>query len=139
VLLWLPYYYGFGVGVQVRYEIPIVPNGFIPPINDSFSLEPSFGIAWTNYDYAAAGYGIVNFTPALYGLWRFHFSKEFSAYGGLGLGVNIGVVTEPYGGFQPTYFYWDPCIGVNYKWVSSVAFRADLGAQGLKVGFSFYF
>jgi hypothetical protein len=139
VLLWLPYYYGVGFGIQVRYEFRVLPDGFIPSINDEFTLEPSFGVAGTSYGYYATNYGIVNLTPALYGLWRFHFLREFDAYVGLGLGVNIGIPTRAYGGFTPTYFYWDPCIGVTYRFAPSIAVRGQLGAQGLMGGLSFFF
>ena len=139
VLLWLPYYYGYGFGVQVRFEIPVLPDGFIPSVNDEFTLEPSFGIAGTNYGYGGTHYGIVNLTPALYALWRFHFSRDFDAYGGLGLGINFGVLNESYGGFSPTYFYWDPCVGVSYRFAPTIAVRGQLGAQGLLGGLSFYF
>jgi hypothetical protein len=139
LLLWLPYYYGFGFGGQVRLEIPVLPDGFIPAINDEFSLEPSFGMAWTDYNYVDSRYDFVDFTPALYALWRFHFSTQFSAYACLGLGINIGVANRPYAGFYPTYFYWDPGVGISYKFTPGVALRAEIGAQGLKGGFSFYF
>ncbi len=139
LLLWFPYYYGYGFGAQVRFEFPVLPDGFIPTINDEVTLEPSFGIAGTSYGYTGNDYGILNFTPALYGLWRFHFSTQFDVYGGLGLGINFGVVNRPYEGFVPTYFYWDPCVGLNFRFAPSVALRAQLGAQGLLGGFSFYF
>jgi hypothetical protein len=115
------------------------PDGFIPSINDEVTLEPSFGIAGTTYGHEGTDYGIVNLTPALYGLWRFHFSRDFDAYLGLGLGINIGVLNKPYGGFTPTYFYWDPCIGLNYRFAPAIALRIQLGAQGFLGGLSFYF
>jgi len=140
VLLWLPWYYGFGIGGQVRFEIPILPDGFIPAINDEFALEPSFGIDYYNYGGFANSIGTLNFAPALYGIWRFHFSEEFSAYGGLGLGVNIGTYSGDYGGlYNPIYFYWDLVAGLNYMFTKGMAFRAELGSQGLKAGLSFYF
>jgi hypothetical protein len=136
VMLWLPWYYGFGVGGVVRYEIPILPDGFIPSINDEFSLEPSFGVAYSGY----AGVNFLDLNPALYGIWSFNFSKEFRAYGGLGLGANIGVYTGSITtGLNVTYFFWDICAGVFYKLSDSIALRGELGSQGLKAGVAFYF
>jgi hypothetical protein len=136
VMVWLPWYYGFGVGGVVRFEIPILPDGFIPAINDEFSIEPSFGVAYS-------GYGGVNFldlNPALYGIWSFWFSKEFRAYGGLGLGANIGVYTgNVTTGLNLTYFFWDICAGVFYKLNDAIALRGEIGSQGLKAGVSFSF
>ncbi len=141
VLFWLPWlYYGnIGVGGQVRFEIPIVPDGFIPAVNDEFAIEPSFGIAAT---LGCNGCTITQLAPAVYGVWRFHFSEEFSAYGALGLGLNFGIfsgINGFGGGATQVYFYFDPSVGLNYKFSSSIAFRGELGAQGLKAGLSFYF
>jgi hypothetical protein len=136
VMLWLPWYYGFGVGGVVRYEIPILPDGFIPTINDEFSLEPSFGVAYSGY----ASVNFLDLNPALYGIWSFNFSKEFRAYFGLGLGANIGVYTGSITtGLNVTYFFWDICAGVFYKLSDSIALRGELGSQGLKAGVAFFF
>jgi len=135
VMLWLPWYYGFGVGGVVRFEIPILPDGFIPSINDEFSLEPSFGVAVSSY----GGESFTSLVPALYGIWSFNFSKEFRAYGGLGLGYNIGLYSGNVSGLGYNYFYWDLCAGLFYRWTDALAFRAELGSQGLKAGISFFF
>jgi hypothetical protein len=139
LLLWLPFYYGFGVGAEVRFEFPVLPDGFIPSINDEFSLEPSFGIASTRYGVEGSDVAIVNFAPALYGIWSFHFSEQFRAYGGLGLGFNFATYTGTYRGFQPAYFYWDLVAGISYKFTRDVGFRGEIGPQGFKAGVSFYF
>jgi len=142
VLFWLPWlYYGdIGVGAQVRFEIPILPDGFIPSVNDEFTIEPSFGIAAT---LGCNGCTITQLAPAVYGIWRFHFSPEFDAYGGLGLGLSFGIYSGYNGigaGSTQVYFYFDPVVGLTYRFPSSsFAFRGELGAQGLKAGFSYYF
>ncbi len=142
VLFWLPFeYYSIGFGGMVRYEIPILPDGFIPNINDEFTLEPSFGVAYSSVGGLGSNVGVVELAPAIYGIWRFHFSKEFDAYGGLGLGLNFGVYSESYlGTGVGVNFYFDPCVGINYRFPSSsIAFRGEIGPEGLKAGFSFYF
>jgi hypothetical protein len=140
LLLWLPYYYGYGVGAQVRFEFPVLPDGFIKSINDEFSLEPSFGIASTRYGFEGSNVAVLNFAPALYGLWSFYFSEPFRAYGGLGLGFNFATYTGTYpGGFAPAYVYWDLVAGISYKFSLDVGFRAEIGLQGFKAGVSFYF
>lgn len=144
LLAWLPWWYGFGIGVDARLSLPILPDGFIPSINDEFDLEPAFGIAYTNYNYAgyAGGYGFTNFTPALYGIWAFHFSREFRLYGGLGLGYNFAVYGGPgtvNPGVAASYVYFDPVIGLNYKLNNNFGLRAEAGAQGLKGGIQIYF
>jgi hypothetical protein len=135
---WLPWaYYSIGIGGQLRFEIPIVPDGFIPAVNDEFTLEPSFGIAAGCL--SCSGYTVIEFAPAVYVNWRFHFSKEFNAYGGLGLGVNIGSYSSSVYGSTAVNAYIDPCVGLTYQFPSSdFAFRAQLGREGLMAGFSFY-
>jgi hypothetical protein len=142
VLAWLPWYYGFGVGAELRYEIFIVPHGFIPTINNSFSLEPSIGLAYTTYGVPGYNWSITDIAPALYGLWSFYFSPAFRLYGGLGLGYNIGIATAPYGyngTIGDSYFYWDPVVGISFKLAQNFALRGELGTQGVKAGISFYF
>ena len=142
VLAWVPWYYGFGVGGELRYEIFILPNGFIPAINDSFSLEPSIGLAYTSYGVPHYTWSITDIAPALYGIWSFYFSAPFRLYVGLGLGYNIGIATAPQGyvgGIGDNYFYWDVVGGLSYKFTNSIAFRGEVGSQGVKAGLSFYF
>jgi hypothetical protein len=139
LFLWLPFYYGYGVGASVRFEIPVLPDGFIPSINDEFSIEPSFGIASTRYGVSNSNVAIINFAPALYGTWSFNFSELFRAYGALGLGFNFATYSGTYPGFQPAYFYWDAAVGISYKFTRDVAFRTEIGSQGFKAGVSFYF
>ncbi len=142
ILAWAPWYYGFGVGAQLRYEYFVLPNGFIPTINDSFSLEPSIGLAYTSYWVPHYAWSVTDITPALYGNWSFYFSRPFRLYLGLGLGYNIGIATAPpgyVGGIADSYFYWDLAFGLSYKLTSSLAIRGELGSQGAKAGVSIYF
>jgi hypothetical protein len=129
--------YGFGIGVEGRYEIPIVANGFIPSINDSISLEPSFGISYNGS--VGDSYHLTTLSPALYGLWSFWFSEQFRAYGGLGLGYNIAFYSGPDNGASYGNFYWDPVIGIFYRFAPAIAFRAEAGHEAIKAGVSFFF
>lgn len=140
ILGWIPWYYGFGLGVEGRFEIPVLPDGFIPQINDEFDIEPSLGLAYSWWPYTGYTYNLIDIAPAVYGIWAFHFSPKFRAYGGLGLGYNIGIVSCPGCGAVPgSFFYWDPVVGLNWKFVPNIALRAEAGAQGLKGGISIYF
>jgi hypothetical protein len=135
VMLWLPWYYGFGVGGVVRYEIPILPDGFIPSVNDEFSLEPNLGVAVAG----CCGETWTSLAPALYGTWSFNFSKEFRAYIALGLGYNIGIYSGAVQGLGYNYFFWDLAAGIFYRFSQAIGLRAELGSQGLKAGVAFYF
>ncbi len=137
LMFWLPWYYGFGVGGEVRFEIPIVPDGFIPTLNDEFDIEPSLGFAETTN-------GVYNywvFDPAAYAVWGFHLNRMLRVYGALGLGVEFaGLNNNPYGyGGGYTHFYWDVAAGVNFKLTNNFALRGELGYGGFKGGIQFYF
>ena len=152
VMLFIPWWYGIGAGVMARYEIPIVPDGFIPAINDQFSLEPSLGIdfrrAYGDYAYfdrdgdlrTRGGGRQVGITPALYGMWSFHITSKFRPYASIGLGVTLGFETgdDDWPG-SPHDFFLDTAIGMFFRFSDAAAFRAELGSGGPKVGFSFFF
>jgi hypothetical protein len=140
LLGFLPFYgYGFGIGVEGRYEIPIVANGFIPSINNSISIEPSFGISYNGSGVSGSDYHLTVFSPAVYGIWSFWFSEPFRAYAGLGLGYNIAVVSGYNGSDSFSSFYWDPVVGIFYKFAPAIAFRAEAGREAIKAGVSFFF
>jgi hypothetical protein len=144
VMLFIPWWYGVGVGAMLRYEIPIVPDGFIPAINDQFSLEPSLGLSYTrDYGYYRIGRDefrakSFNIAPALYANWSFHITPKFRPYIAIGLGYNIGVEVGDVN-WSPNYFYFDIAPGMFFRFSDAAAFRAELGAQGPKLGFSFFF
>lgn len=145
LLAFIPWYSGIGIGVMGRYEIPVAPNGFIPAINDQFSLEPSLGLSYTR-DYAGYGaYGdfhtnSVNIAPALYAEWSFHISPKFRPYAAIGLGWSIGISTKDYYGYDPSpsYFYIDTAAGLFYKLSEHFALRGELGLLGPKAGMTFF-
>ncbi len=141
VLGFLPFYgYGFGLGVEGRYEIPVVRSGFIPSLNNSISIEPSFGISYSGSGVSGSDYHLTVFSPAVYGIWSFWFSEQFRAYGGLGLGYNIAVVSGFNAGTESfSSFYWDPVIGLFYRFAPALAFRAEAGREAIKAGVSFFF
>ncbi len=141
ILGWLPWTRGFGFGVIGRFEIPIVHNGFISSINNYVSLEPSFGWSITTWDYGPYDADYMNFTPALYGTWSFHFSHEFRVYGGVGLGYSIGTETGDYDYdvYDNNYFYFDGMVGLFYNVASALSLRAELGSGGPKAGIALLF
>lgn len=150
VMLFVPWWYGVGVGVMGRYEIPIVPDGFIPAINDQFSLEPAFGIdyrrQWDSYYVDRRGDVLrarrehgnrLALTPALYAMWSFHITPKFRPYASIGLGATIALTDDAWAG-SPHDFFFDTAVGMFFRFSQAAAFRAELGAGGPKIGFSFY-
>lgn len=146
-MLYIPWYHGIGIGLNARVEIPVVKDGFIPQINDQFSIEPSFGIAYTTNLVGSAfleeRLKFLNITPAVYGLWSFHITPKFRPYGALGLGYNVGMwLNNDIAGFRNqnnNFFFWDLAVGCFYNISEHFALRGELGAQGPKFGLAGFF
>ena len=141
----LEFPFSVGLGVALRYEIPILPDGFIPSVNDSFELEPGlnldyqFPVGYFGYGYS----GYVAVTPHVTATWTFHFSERFAAYGLFGLGYHIGFAGSYYGSFpgyiySPSWFYVDAGVGIKLNLTPALAFRAE-AANSLRAGFEFKF
>ncbi|MDB4976327.1 MAG: hypothetical protein JWN48_4668 [Myxococcaceae bacterium] len=136
-LAYVPWFHGFGIGLKLGFEIPIVPQGFISKLNDSISLEPAFSIARTNY-YAYDDVHTTNYVIALGGLWSFWLKENLRVYGAVNLGANI---------YQ---YHWDhnrnvhgdnnvdPYVelagGVFWKFQERWALRGELGWYGPRGG-----
>ncbi len=130
-----PWYYGVGIGVGARYNIPIVPNGFIPPVNDSFELEFGGDISVGNY----FGYGWTNVSIPAEAMWRFFFLPNLSAYWKIALGLNMRF--SSYSGYVGTgaSLYWDSGLGVVWKFADKMTLRGEFGYTGPRVGLGILF
>jgi hypothetical protein len=138
-LAYVPWWYGLGIGVKAGFEITLVPDGFIPSINDSFSLEPSFSFAYSRWNsFAGVDLNALRYTPAISALWSFHFSPRFRAYGALNLGYTIVTYTGEWADYyrDGSYFYGELSAGLFYNVSERVALRAEVGWQGLRGGLS---
>lgn len=134
VFLGVPYGYiygGFPVGVGGRYYYPILPNGFIPSLNDEFGVEAGIDLTLAFYGYVGVRLDI----PAE-AVWRFHFTERFSAYAKLGIG--IGFSFSGYGCFYGGGFCAYPvpvgAAGIFFKLNDVLSLRAEVGYPWAKVG-----
>lgn len=141
IFLGLPYgyyYYGFPFGIGGRYLIPIIHDGFLPAVNDSFSIE--FGLDLSG----AVG---SRFYPTLgipvEVMWAFHFTQKFAAYAKLGAVLEINFVpyvcsTVACGPlYAPVSVKPIGNLGLIYKFSEKVSFRAEVGYPWIKVGLGF--
>ncbi len=132
------YYYGFPFGLGGRYLIPILHDGFLPSVNDSFSIE--FGADLSG----AVG---TRFYPTLgipvEVMWQFHFTQKFSAYAKLGAVLEINFVPYVCAGnncgpiYSPVSAKPIANLGLMYKFSEKISFRAELGYPWVKVGLGF--
>ncbi len=139
-----------GYGVGVRGTIEIVPDGFIPSLNDSVGI--GFGLDWLYYDgvegrafcrtrqyvngvsvcveTTARGSSYV-FVPVVM-QWNFWLARRWSAFGEPGLALthwNDGGF-----GVEPVF-----SAGGRFHFSDSVALTARLGYPAFSLGVSFLF
>jgi hypothetical protein len=116
----------FGIGVGGLFGLPIVEDGFIPSLNESFHLE--FGL-FTNIAFTE----LRDFTwlsPIGGVRWDWHIVQEFTAYAALRTGVAIGIDRAD------SDFYFDGLIGGFWRFSKPVAVRFELGGGVLGSGIS---
>lgn len=128
---YLPYYFGtFGVGAAARFTIPLVHQGFIGPINDSFELELG-----GNFYGSSSGAPYV-LTPVAEARWTFHITHHFSAYGKLGFGWHFPIADTRGRVPQP---HLSAAVGILFEVVEWFYLRAEAGYPGLLLGIAFAF
>jgi len=120
---------GFGLGGSIWFTAPIVHNGFIPALNDSFAIDGgmSFTKALNNSGYAV--------TPMAGVRWTFYLLEEFSAYVSIKGGLSFRVNSAGHLDFIPA---GDGAVGVNYKIADSFYLNGEVGAHNFfRAGLSF--
>lgn len=118
------FYGGFGMGAGATFYIPLVKDGFIPPLNDEFGLD--FG---ADLVFFFGYYAPVSITIPVSALWTFHITDKFSAYAKVGIALKI----HP-GWLSPVFPDWVSVLGINYMLSSSFGLRAEVGYPGIKLG-----
>jgi hypothetical protein len=124
----LPYgYFGFGgfpIGVGGLFYIPLVKDGFIPPVNDEFGIDFGadvvFFLGYTNF---------LAFWIPVSVLWTFHFTDTFSAYAKVGVALRIwpGYINSVFPDFTTA-------VGLNFMISKGFGLRAEAGYPGIKLG-----
>ena len=124
-----PLYGGFPIGVGATFYIPLLKDGFIPPVNDEFGLDFGADIVFF------LGYfnPIALWIPVSV-LWTFHFTDKFSAY------VKAGVALRIWPGyFNAVYPDFVGAVGLNFMLSKGFGLRAEVGYPGIKLGVVFNF
>ncbi len=125
----LPYgYFGYGgfpVGVGATFYIPLVKDGFIPPLNDEFGID--FGAD----AFIFFGYGVapIAFWVPVSVLWTFHFTDKLALY------AKAGVALRIWPGFVNAVFPdFTTAVGLNFMLSKGFGLRAEAGYPGIKLG-----
>jgi hypothetical protein len=137
VFLGLPaVYWGYG-GVPFslggRYLHPILHDGFVPQLNDSFSLEAGVDL----FLLGRRDFGFALSIP-VEAMWALHFTPKFAGY--LKLGVSLDFRFGDWCWFGRCGAVWPEFIGglgIMYKLTDALVLRVELGYPGLKLGLGF--
>ncbi len=137
IFLGLPaVYWGYG-GVPVslggRYLHPILHDGFVPQLNDSFSLEGGIDL----YAIGRRDFGFALSIP-IEAMWALHFTSKFAAY--VKLGVSLDFRFGDWCWFGRCGAIWPELIanlGIMYQVTDALVLRVELGYPGLKLGLGF--
>ncbi len=128
-------YYGvFNFGLGARFYLPIVAEGFLPMLNDSFGIE--FG-ADTIFVVGGYGYGLgfALTIPAAEARWNFHVFPKLEAYAKLGLGLGLFFNS----GYVNPYPVIIANVGVLFKINNVLSLRAEIGSPAVKIGLGLAF
>ena len=117
------FYGGFGIGAGATFYIPLVKDGFIPPVNDEFGID--FGADVVLFFY----YAPFSLTFPVCALWTFHITDKFSAYVKLGIALKI----HP-GWAYPIFPDFVSVVGINFMLSKGFGLRAEAGYPGVKLG-----
>lgn len=140
--MYVPWLSGVGIGFKLGFEIPIMHNGFLKNVNDSFSLEPRFMLSYQRWNSFSAfdDLHVMAYTPALAALWSFYFKTNLRAYAFVALGYtiadNVDYDDRRVVGLE-NYFYHDVGVGGYYNITEHWAAFAELGYAGMRLGISF--
>lgn len=115
----------FGVGFGGIVGIPIVKDGFVPSLNESFHLE--FG-AFTNLAFLSFRTDAW-FSPVAGVRWDFHIFEQFTAYAAFRGGVAIAVADQ-----TSSLPYFDGLIGGFWRFSKPVALRFEFGGGVVGTG-----
>ena len=132
-------YFGYGgipFSIGGRYLQPILHDGFVPSVNDSFSIEVGADL----YALGASRFFGAMLAIPIELMWALHFSQKFAGYLKLGAAIELR--------FLGDWCWGGVCngvigagivaqLGIMYAITDAITFRVELGYPGLKVGLGF--
>lgn len=143
------YWHGAGVGLGVRYELPLIPEGLLrAQVRDDVTLDfgadfvhVSWGDYWDynpntgNYYWADASFNAL--MPAVGLLWNFHITPQLTVYPKIETGYAIMWWSDSFYGPSPhtAAFFLQGAAGATLK-LDRFSLRGELGSGMLKVGIS---
>ena len=132
----IPYgyaFYAFPLGIGGTFYIPLVKDGFIPPLNDEFGIDFGADLVFF-FGYTSP---VAIWIPVSV-LWTFHITDRFAVYAKAGAALRIwpGYVGTFGAAVFPDFI---GAVGLNFMLSKSFGLRAEAGYPGLKLGVLFNF
>jgi hypothetical protein len=129
----------FEAGLGGWFYMPIVPNGFIPSLNDTFGLEFGMLLLYSSTDYYAYRHTWWNVVPMGGVRWDFHLTPMITTFAKVKLGWGIGFAEHAKrDGFDDisvpgsvSYFAHDVGVGAYFNLSERFAFRVETGTASL--------
>ena len=119
-----------GIGIGGRYNMPLVADGFLPELNDSFELEFGPDIYFSTWGlcglYVCSG---LRLDLLAEGRWTFHLWPNLAAYAKLSVGPSIWL-----GSYSNVAFHFNIGPGIIYQLNDKMDVRAEVGYSGFHVG-----
>ncbi len=122
--------YGFPIGVGGLFYIPLVKDGFIPPLNDEFGIDFGADVIF-HLGWATAVFDLIIPVSVL---WKFHITDTFAAYAKAGIALRIWP-----GSAHAVWPDFVGAVGLDWMFSKSIGLRAEVGYPGIKVGLNFAF
>jgi hypothetical protein len=131
-------YFGAGIGFGARFTYPLLPNGFVRKINDSFELEFNADLFdnLTNFSGTLVGFDI-----AVGARYTLHFTAKIAAYLRVALGFQWAtwVNNSFYRWSGGDFFFYDFGPGAEYKILDFLVLRAEVSYTGFHLGAAYLF
>ena len=106
---------------------PIVPEGFLPSVNDTFNLEVGAWVFYYSVNVRPANYSYLGIIPAGGVRWDFNLTKDWTVFAAAKLGVRIGTGDAP----KTMRLDGGGSIGAYWNFSRDMFLRMETGNQGL--------
>jgi len=122
------------IGIGGWYGYPVLPDGFIPKINDAFYIEAGASIERFSYGLVVCNESWWRLTPAGGVRWQFNLTQDWSAFATAKVGFGVGFadsnncnVGANYSLASTTQFMFDTGLGAYWNFADNWRMRVDLG------------
>jgi hypothetical protein len=130
-----PYYVSWGVPIGARFNLPIVHDGFVPQINDSFDIEFGIDVVIAPGAYL---YTPIYFVPRVGPRYTVYLLPKLAVYAKPELGIAIWP-TSGCTGCQVIWPHFEFTVGLAYKITDAFYLRAEVSSYAIRGGLGLAF